>query len=140
MEIVVLGVWVIQSAVGLTLFVGWLRHAHGRGARTVVTHAVLMLSGLAVWIWFVMTGALAVAWGAFAVITAGNIFGDAMLLGRARRIAPEARSLSQRYGVAIAGIFRGQIPPRVGFHAFFAAAPWFTCLGVCIGATVAAAS
>lgn len=140
MELVVLGVWVIQSVVGLTLFAGWLRHAHGRGARTVVSHAALMVLGLAVWIWFVTTGVLAVAWGAFVLITIGNVFGDAMLLGRARRISPEATSLGRRYGVAISAIFRGDIPPRVGFHAFFAAAPWFMCLGVCIGATVAAAS
>ena len=133
---VLLLAWLIQGGVGLTLFIDWLRHARRRGARTVVWHLALSLSGLALWVWFVVTGALAPAWIAFAIITAGNTFGDIMLLGRARRIDPEAKTIWQRYGVAITAMARGKLPPRVSFHALFSAVVYFGCLGVCIGATV----
>lgn len=134
---VVLLAWIIQAAVGLTLFIDWLRQARGRGARTVVSHIVLSLAGLVFWVWFLSTGTVALAWIAFAIITAGNTFGDIMLLRRARRLAPESTTVWQRYKVAISAIFGRELPPRVSFHALFSAVVYFTCLGVCIGATVA---
>jgi hypothetical protein len=139
MATVVLVLWIIEGAVGLTLFVSWLRHAQGRGARNVVTHLVMMLAGLAFWVWFVASGALLPAWTAFAIITVGIGFGDAMLLGRARRFSPEATTLGKGYAAAISALRRGRLPWRVVFHAWFSPAVYFTCLGVCIGATVAAA-
>jgi hypothetical protein len=138
MGYVVLALWVIQSAVGVSLLVSWLRHGRGRSSRTVITHVALSLSGLAFWVWFVATGALAPAWIAFLIINGGNTFGDMMLLGRARRLDPNAKTIWQRYGVALAAIFRGGMPWRVSFHGLFAGVVYFSCLGVCIGATVAA--
>lgn len=138
MAYAVLIAWIIQGTVGVTLFIGWLRHANGRSARTVIAHLALSLSGLALWAWFVVTGSIVPAWFAFAIITAGNTFGDMMLLGRARRLEPGATTLRQRYGVAISAAFRGKLPPRVAFHAVFSGVVYFGCLGVCIGATVAA--
>ncbi len=137
MAYAVLIAWIIQGAVGLSLFIGWLRHADGRNARTVIAHLVLSLSGLAFWVWFVASGLLLPAWIAFAIITAGNTLGDMMLLGRARSLAPEATTIGKRYGVAISAIFRGRMPPRVAFHALFSGLVYFGCLAVCIGATVA---
>ncbi|MEZ3161667.1 hypothetical protein AB1K54_14150 [Microbacterium sp. BWT-B31] len=138
MAFVVLILWLIQGAVGVTLFVGWLRHARGRGAKLVVTHVAMMLAGLACWIWFIASGSLIAAWGAYAIITVFIGFGDAMLLARARRLAPEAATTLQAYGVAIIGTLRGRFPPNVAFHTWFSPVVWFTCLGVCIGATIAA--
>jgi hypothetical protein len=138
MATVVLLAWIIQGAVGLTLVIDWLRHAGGRGARTIVWHIGLSLSGLVFWVWFLVTGAVAPAWIAFAIITAGNTLCDIMLLGRAHRIAPGTTTVWQRYGVAISAIFRGNLPARVSFHALFSGVVYFTCLGVCIGATAAA--
>ncbi|WP_146145348.1 hypothetical protein [Microbacterium timonense] len=138
MSYVVLAFWIVQSAVGLTLLVSWLRHASGRGARQVIPHVATSVSGLVLWIWFIASGAILPAWLALIAITIGNTFGDIVLLGRVRRFAPQARTLVQRYGAAIGGVFRGQLSPRVWFHALFAGVVYFTCLGVCIGETVAA--
>lgn len=135
---VVLVAWIIQGAVGLTLFLDWFRRRSRRGARTVISHVLLSLLGLVSWVGFMVTGALVAAWTAFACITVGNILGDVMLLGRARRIAPEADTIRRRYAVAISSILRGTLPRRVSFHALFSAVVYFTCLGVCIGATIAA--
>jgi hypothetical protein len=140
MAAVVLIAWIIQGAVGLTLFVDWLRRGPRRGARTVIPHVVLTLLGLALWVGFMVTGALAAAWISFAILTAGNIFGDMMLLRRARRIAPGATTIRQGYAAAVSSILRRALPPRVSFHALFSAVVYFPCLGVCLGATVAALS
>lgn len=136
---VVLILWIIEGLVGLTLFISWLRHAQGRGGRNVVTHLVMMLSGLAFWVWFVASGTLLPAWTAFAIISVGIGFGDVMLLGRARRLSPDATTVAKGYAAAISASFRGRLPWRVTFHAWFSPAVYFTCLGVCIGASVAAA-
>ncbi|WP_022883741.1 hypothetical protein [Glaciibacter superstes] len=134
MPYIVLAAWIIQSAVGVSLFIGWLRHGH-HGAPTVITHVGSAIIGLALWIGFVITGALLPAWLAFAVITVGNSFGDVMLVRRHRRTAGATAS----YGSAIGAVLRGRMPPRVLFHACFAGVVYFLCLGVSIGATVAAA-
>jgi hypothetical protein len=47
-------------------------------------------------------------------------------------------SKRRNYPVAIAAIFRGEMPPRVTFHALFSGVVSFGCLGVCIAATVSA--
>ena len=138
MGYVVLAAWLVQGAVGLSMLIGWLRRGRGRGGGTIAVHVVSSLLGLALWIVFLATGALLPAWLALLSITVGNVYGDRMLLGRARRIDPSAITVWQRYGVALSAIFRGKLPPRVAFHALFAGVVYFTCLGVCIGATVAA--
>ena len=138
MGYVVLAAWLVQGAVGLSMLIGWLRRGRRRGGGTIAVHVVSSLLGLALWIVFLATGALLPAWLALLSITVGNVYGDRMLLGRARRIDPSAITVWQRYGVALSAIFRGKLPPRVAFHALFAGVVYFTCLGLCIGATVAA--
>jgi hypothetical protein len=132
MPYVVLAVWLIQAAVGVSLFVRWLRHGRN-GIPTVVTHAGSAVVGLGLWVAFIATGALLPAWLALAAITVGNGFGDAMLVRRHRR----AEGTSASYASAIGAVFRGRMPPRITFHACFAGVVYFLCLGVCIGATVA---
>lgn len=139
MALAVLIVWIVEGLVGVTLFIGWLRHARGRGAPMVLTHLALMLAGLACWVWFLVTDTLAAAWIAFGVITVGISFGDVMLLRAIRRLNPAVTSTLGAYGAAIPMILRGELPPRVGFHALFSPVVYFSCLGVCIGAGMAAA-
>jgi hypothetical protein len=137
MVYVVLAVWIVQAAVGVSLFVGWLRH--GRGSPlAVVWHVVPALAGLALWIVFVLADSLVAAWGAFLVLTVANVFGDRMMLRRQRRITGTT-TFWRDYGTTLVSALRGRFPRRVVFHALFAGVVYFTCLGVCIGATVAAA-
>ena len=135
MRYVVLGAWLIQAGVGIVLLAGWIRHGRGRSAATVLTHVALAVAGLALWASFVMTGALLPAWSAFAVLTAVNGFGDAMLIRRHRR-AVGRTTFWKDYGRAIAAVFAGRMPKHVSFHALFAGVVYFTCLGVCIGASM----
>ena len=140
MEYVVLGTWIVQGAVGVVLLTGWLRHARGRNASTVLTHVALSLAGLVAWVWFLLSGTVIPAWIALGTLTVGNALGDSMLIRRHRRATGVTTGYWRDYGTTIAAVFRGGFPRPVAFHAVFAGVVYFTCLGVCIGATVAAAS
>jgi hypothetical protein len=136
MAYLVLAAWVVQASVGVSLAVTWWRHGR-HGAPTVQTHAAAATVGLVLWVAFVATANLVAAWSAFAAITVGNTYGDKMLLGRVH--SRTGTSTKRRnYPVAIAAIFRGQMPSRVAFHAVFAGVVYFGCLGVCIAATASA--
>jgi hypothetical protein len=132
----VLGAWVIQASVGASLAVSWWRR--GRNAvSTVRAHVAASAVGLALWFTFVVTASLVAAWAAVVVITVGNGYGDKMLLGRVRS-RTGTTSKRRNYPVAVSAIFRGEMPPRVAFHALFAGVVYFSSLGVCIAATVSA--
>lgn len=136
MTYVVLIAWVVQAAVGVSLFVSWLRHGR-HAAGTVALHVTSGVVGLACWLAFLFTDVVWWAWGAFVVLTIGNTFGDVLLRARSRGSAP-SQGFWRDYGTAIADTFRGRLPRRVVFHALFAGVVYFTCLGVCIGASIAA--
>lgn len=138
MALFVLATWLVQSAVGVSLLVSWLRHRRP-GSSSLVVHVTSAFASLALWTVFVVTGNLVAAWLAFVVITVANTFGDRMLIARARRMHTDADTpFWPMYGRAIADVVRGRTPRRVTFHALFAGVVYFSCLGVCIGATIAA--
>jgi hypothetical protein len=60
-----------------------------------------------------------------------------MLLGQVQS-RTGTTSRRRNYPVAVAAIFRGQMPGRVAFHALLASVVYLGCLGVCIAATVSA--
>lgn len=134
MEYFVLAAWLIQAAVGGTLFVSWLRGKR-RAAPTVIPHVGAGLLGLVLWGVFLADGGVLAAWLAFAVITVGNGFGDAILLSRSRELRGPS-TLRKGYVGAVADTFAGRMPRRVTFHAVFSGVVYFSCLGVCVGATV----
>ncbi len=136
MAALVLAAWVVQASVGVSLAVTWWRRSR-HGASTVRAHAAAGAAGLALWVTFVVTASLVAAWAAFVVITVGNGYGDDMLLGRVHS-RTGTTSKRRNYPVAIAAIFRGEMPPRVAFHALFSGVVYFSCLSVCIAATVSA--
>ncbi len=136
MSTLLLGAWIVQALVGLSLAVGWWRHGR-RHPTTVGAHVACSVLGLAAWTTYVVTDGIAAAWGAVALITVGNGFGDEMLLRRVRH-RTESTSKRRSYPVAVGALFRGQMPARVAFHALFAGVVYFGSLGVAIAATLAA--
>ncbi|NEM91130.1 hypothetical protein [Galbitalea soli] len=138
MEYVVLATWIIQASVGVSLLVGWWRGGRS-GAPTVVIHAAMGVVGFLLWVGFLLSAAVLPAWLALVALTIGNSVGDAMLRGRSRAWRPDA-SFWRSYGGAIVDTVTGRMPPRVTFHALFAGVVYFSCLGVCVGATVAGAA
>lgn len=138
MGYVMLGVWIIQAAVGVSLLVTWARHGRRTAAAAVLAHVSFMVIGLALWVTYLATGGALWPWLAVTTLCVGIPFGEVMMVRRSRRIRGTRRPRLADYGAAIGTVFAGRMPPRVGFHALFSAAVFFGSLGVAIGATVAA--
>ncbi len=137
---VVTALFAIQAIAGLVLLVRWWRVGRPTAA-PVFSHVAVGVISLGLWITFTVTDAVVWGWLALVGLTIGNTIGDALLLvPRWRRHTGQRQSFFRDYGAAIAGVFRGKLPALVAFHAVFAGAVYFSCLGVCIGATIAAAA
>ncbi len=128
----VLAAWIVQGAVGVGLFVGWL---HGcRKASTVLSHVGISVGALGPWIAFLSTDDVAWGWLALALITIGNTLGDSLLRARWRRVAGIRSSFLRDYAGAVRATLTGRLPPPVTFHAWWAGVVWFSALASCIAA------
>lgn len=134
---VVTALFAIQAIAGVVLLVAWWRHGR-RSAASIAGHVVAIGSAGVVWVVFAVTGAIGWAWLAVVLLTIGNTLGDALLRRRWRGMSGRSEGFGRDYGGAIGAVFRGRMPKAVVFHALFAGAVYFSCLGVAIGATVAA--
>lgn len=136
MAYVVLAVWIVQASVGTWLLIGWARHGRPNPG-PVIAHAALMVGTLTLWVLFLATGDVLWAWATLAGFMLGIPFGETMMVRRSRRLRGITDGSAADYGRSIADVFRGRMPAKVAFHALFSAVVFFSCLGVCIGATVA---
>ncbi|MEJ1088939.1 hypothetical protein WDU99_11475 [Microbacterium sp. Mu-80] len=139
MDLIILGAWIVQAVAGIALLVGWARHAHGAGARAVITHVVVVLACLASWIVFVATGGVLWAWLAVVGLCIGIPFGETQMVARSRQVRGAAPAGMRDYVRAIGTVFTGRLPALVTFHAIFSAVVFFGSVGVAIGATIARA-
>lgn len=138
MKYIILGAWVIQAVAGLTLLIKWARHARGKGASSVITHAAIMLACLASWAVYAFTDAILWSWLAWGALMIGIPFGERQMIGRARRLYNDNATGTRSYAIALRAVFTGKLPPLVTFHAVFSAVVFFGSLSVAIGATLAA--
>ena len=90
LRLAALAAWAVTAAAGAWLLAGWLAHGGLRRRFTRVAgvpravvggHAALALTGLGVWIAFLVTGATALAWTAVGVVLAVAGLGMATLAG-----------------------------------------------------------
>jgi hypothetical protein len=133
----VLGAWVVQVAVGVTLFVGWIRHGRGQSARLIVTHAIMMLSFSAPWIAFIVTGVPVWAWVGFGILLVFIGFGDYAVVQRTRAVRGEINPGLRDEWHAVKMALSGRFGRPLVFHAFWSPVVFFGAMGVAIGATVA---
>lgn len=84
------------------------------------------------------TGVVLLAWTAFVVLTAGQVFGDLLMFAFVPRLEP------RRYTAALlgSGRRRGRLPaaPAPALHALVGALAWFSMLAICLFSTVADAA
>ncbi|MET0886975.1 MAG: hypothetical protein ABWX92_11050 [Mycetocola sp.] len=140
MALAVLIAWAVQAAIGVTLLAGWARHGR-RSSSTVLTHAAVGILGLAAWTAYVILDALLLAWIAFVIINVGQVLGDALMMRRHRRVSGVAEGRRREFVAAVSAVVRGKLHWTVTLHIVFGGvALYFSCLAVCIGATVSAAS
>ena len=140
MGYVVLGAWLIQATVGVTLLVSWARHAHQQSAGLVWTHAVAMVGFLVPWFAFIVTGDPLWTWVGFGVLVVFIGFGDATMVRRARTVLGWMNRGLRDYIPAGRVALSGRLGRRTTFHMLFSAVVFFGALAVAIGSTVAAAT
>jgi hypothetical protein len=126
----------VTAALGLaSLLARARRRAAGFPAVKITAHVSLQLVSIGVWVAFVGTGAVLLAWIAFAVISAGQVLGDLLMFASYRARRPGAAEAGYR---AVSGDVLSFRRPVPALHALFGAVAWFGMLAICIVATVLA--
>jgi hypothetical protein len=135
MRFVLLAAWLVEAAVGLTLVVSWLRTKRHQ-AGVVAAHVAPTLVAVGLWTSYVVTERVLWGWIAFGIITVSLGFGDAVLLGRTRRLVGPGGSLVADYRNTVGAMVRGRHPQRVIFHAAFSPVVYFGTLAACVAASL----
>lgn len=103
LSLAALAAWIATAAAGSYLLAGWLAHGGLRRVRTrvtgmppvtIISHFVLAVAGLAVWIAFVATGVSVLAWIAVGLILPAAGLGMATLVAAPPEPAANARPAS----------------------------------------------
>ena len=79
--------WLVTAGFGIRMLTGWLRHGGPRRARAagglppsaVFTHAGLAVTGLLVWIAYLVSGVAGVGWAGVSVLLVVTAFGVALI-------------------------------------------------------------
>jgi hypothetical protein len=135
LAVLVLVVLAATASLGVASLTAWRRHhTAGFPATKVATHIALQGASVVLWIVFLVTMQPWIAWAAFAVITAGQVFGDLLMFA----------SYRARHRIAKVGSYAAVAKDVLGFtravsalHAILGALGWFTMLSICILATLA---
>lgn len=126
---------VATAILGLTTLGVWRRHRDAHfPTMKIAIHIALQGLSIVLWVGFLVTMQPWNAWASFAVITAGQVFGDLLMFASYR-----ARNHVAKVGsyVAVARDVLGFSRPVAALHATVGALGWFTMLAVCIWVTLA---
>lgn len=119
---------------GLLSLGKWLRvDAASAPAPKIAAHIILQVTSVALWVSFVVTANVWLAWVSFGVITAGQVVGDLLMFVSYR--ARHRLTGSVRY-LAVAGDVLGFSRPTPALHAIVGALGWFTMLATCVVASI----
>ncbi len=126
----------VTASIGLGMLVSWWRQNDAEFPTfKLVTHAILQVTSIALWVSFIVTQELALAWTTFAVITAGQTFGDLVMFASYRSRMSVVGSVPYFAAARDVLSFRRPAP---AVHAICGAIAWFGMLAICIAATVTA--
>lgn len=124
-------VFLLTTAVlGVLSLRAWLRHGSASlPVAKVVTHVVLQVVSMGLWIAFIVTGEPWIAWTTFVIITAGQTFGDLLMFAsyRARRNVTRVSNY-----VVVAKDLLSFSRPVPALHAIVGALGWFGMIAVCV--------
>ena len=131
---VVLGLLLIAVVLGIVNLTRWRQHRRSSiPAAKAATHVVLQSASIALWIAFIATGTLLLAWTAFIVITIGQVFGDLLMFASYRARSGETRKTG--YGAVVTELLGFKRPLAV-LHAVIGALAYFALLVTAIAATI----
>lgn len=130
LAVLVLVFLAVTAILGVASLMAWRRHrGTGFPAKKIATHVSLQSASIVIWGIFLATMQPWIAWAAFAVITAGQVFGDLLMFAsyRARHRVAQVRSYT-----AVAKDVLGFSRPLPALHAIIGALGWFAMLATCI--------
>lgn len=128
-----LGAWIVNAVFGVVVLTAWWRRGrHRLPLALVATHVTTTLVGLGLWVGFMASDRLALAWVSFLVMITGNGLGDAILTGRWRTASGAGTAGFRDYGRAVLHVLRGRWPTNATLHAFGAAVTFVLVLGTCV--------
>lgn len=126
----------VTGSIGLSMLVHWWRQNDaGFPTFKLVTHAILQVTSIALWVSFIVTQELALAWTTFTVITVGQTLGDLVMFASYRSRMSVVGSVPYFAAARDVLSFRRPAP---AVHAICGAIAWFGMLAICIAATVTA--
>lgn len=133
MPYLALASWLVTAALGVIALGRWLRRRPGSPVptRLVAGHVGAVVLGLALWVTYLVTDRLLVAWLTFVVVNVNNGLGDAIMLGRYRAIAGIGGSWVRDYGRALGAVLTGKYPPLGAAHGVLGGVTLFTTLAAC---------
>jgi len=124
---------IVTAALGLTALVQWGKRGGGAvPTAKAVAHATIQITALALWVGFIATGEIWLAWTTFGIITAGQVAGELLAYARFHARHPD---VTRPGYLQVVG--DGMKLPVPAFHAWVGAVGWFGMLAICIVATVA---
>jgi hypothetical protein len=128
----------IMVLTGGLVLLNWLRKRRPGSrfpARLVVSHVGSAAVAVVLWGGYLVSGRVALAWIAFAVLNLTNALGDAILTRRWRALAGAGPSWIRDYGRAVMSVLRGQRPPVALVHGGMAGVTFLLTLIACIAGT-----
>ncbi len=128
--VLVLVLLTVTAILGVTSLMAWRRHrGTGFPSKKIATHVSLQSASIVIWLVFLLTMQSWIAWSGFAIITAGQVFGDLLMFAsyRARHRVAQVGS----YAAAAKDVL-GFSRPVPALHAIVGALGWFTMLTTCI--------
>ncbi len=129
-----LAVLLAAATLGAISLAKWAKHrTSGFPITRIVTHVTLQILSIGLWVSYVATGTLALAWTTFVVITVGQVFGDLLMFSSHRARHPATQRAGYRAVAADVLSFRRPAP---ALHAIVGAIAWFLMLASCIAASV----
>lgn len=128
LALVALALWLLTLTLGASELIGW-RRSPSPPPPLAYQHAATALTGLAVWVGFVLTDRAALAWLALVVLAVNNGLGDLLTTaGWRRRHAGGTPSLTRDLGSAVGEVLRLRRRGRVVAHALLGGATFFCVL------------
>ena len=131
-SLIALALWLVTAALGILELLAW-RRSSSKPSPLAYRHAATALTGLALWVGFVITDRALLAWVAFAVLALNNGLGDLLTTaGWRSRNSGGTASLTKDARSAIGEVLRFRRSRRVVAHALLAGATFFSVLAAAI--------
>jgi hypothetical protein len=132
LSLIAFALWLVTAALGILELLAW-RNSSSRPPPLAYRHATTALTGLVLWVGFLVTDRAVLAWAALAVLALGNGLGDLLTtVGWRSRNSGGTASLTKDARSAVGEVLRFRRSRRVVAHALLAGVTFVSVLAAAI--------